>query len=328
MGWRSRITLAFPLVLAVAACRRDARESRERVPSAVADARTAAAPPDAGLEGGATHPRPGWTERIRVLHAPFPAHPDVIVHASGSFDPHRPLRVVVFLHGWFGCVEVIAGGTDAPCTEGGPVRFAMDVQAQFDRAAVDALLVIPQLAFDVANSSPGRLGESGGLRDLLGDVLADPAVARHLDHGGDAAVGRITRVVLVAHSGAYVPAAFALAQGGIDVQEVHMLDALYHPRPELERWFRAHATDFATGHPPRRLTFVYTDREGTGPVTHATVDALETPATPWRRHRALTPPPDDLLAAPLFVLRTAVVHEAVPRAFLAPILEASAGLHD
>jgi len=241
----------------------------------------------------------------------------------------RTFGVVVFLHGWFGCVSVVVGRENAPCTPGGPLRFAMDVAAQFDRAGIAAILVVPQLAFDAASSAGGRLSTDGGLRRMLGEIVSSPAVRAHLR--ADVTLDAVQRVALVAHSGAFVPAAEILAHGGVDVHELHLLDALYRARPEFSDWVRTHRADFDPRLPDaRRLTIIYTDREGTGPRSRAfigqTASALPmgAPRGSVVDHPLLAPPAEAIWSAPVFAMRTAVAHEDIPRTFLATLLDSRA----
>jgi hypothetical protein len=323
------IVAALGLTIA-SGCRERPTHDRVRSPVRALDA-GASIVPRAVADAAQPRREPQTTWTLRVASAPFPAHPDVLVHAPATFDATGPIHVVVFLHGWFGCVGVVAGNEPAPCTPGGPVRYAMDVVNQFDRSHVDALLLIPQLAFDAASSAPGRLGETGGLRDLLRDVLAAPELASRL--AGRTSLDRVGNIVLVGHSGAYVPLALALEHGRIEVHEVHMLDALYRDRLELDDWVRRHAREFSTTlAAPRRLTFVYTDREGTGPLTRSVLQRLAAllPAGDRARsvteHAVLELPTPEIYDVPMFALRTPVAHEDVPRVFLAPLLAASRSL--
>jgi hypothetical protein len=329
------VAFALCALLAAGACRRGARaETTEPVGARTAATRRASASvslpanasiSDASAPSVAPH-RQAWTVTLRLATAPYAAHPDVLVHVPESLSPSTVVPVVVFLHGWFGCLSVIVAAENAPCAPGGPVRYAMDVVAQFDRARIPALLVVPQLAFDAASSAGGRMTESNGLERLLHDVLNDPAVRRRVvpPHADP----RIGRVALVAHSGAFVPAAELVAHGGVEIHEIHMLDALYRDRVEFFAWVRAHAADFDPAHgSARRFTVIYTDREGTGARTRETVRRISSMLPDGIRglaaidHPLLTSPPDLLWTRPVFALRTAVRHEDIPRVFLSTLLE-------
>ncbi|HEU4532631.1 MAG TPA: hypothetical protein VFS00_00890, partial [Polyangiaceae bacterium] len=274
--------------------------------------------------------RAGTTFVLRPPSAPFAAHPDVLVHLPEGFRADRPFGLALFLHGWFGCVDVVAYDEGAPCRPGGPLRIPIGVVDAFERAHVNALLVLPQLAFDTSSSDGGRLERKGGLRALVADLLASDELGRALGPGRRPE--DFARVLAFAHSGAYDPLSALLAQGGLEVHEVHLLDALYQLRPPLDQWAHAAARSVASGAPaPRRLSIVYTDREKTGPRSVAFFRQLVAPLPPARRHAAALEsfsgalPPEADVARPFVLVRTAVTHEDVPRTFLGPLLR-GAGL--
>jgi len=286
----------------------------------------------AGRAAGAAPavPAAAPTVTLRLLDAaPNPRHPEVLVRVPPTFAAGGPVNVVVFLHGWRTCVAVVAAAADAPCRPGGPPRPAMDLVGQFDAARVNALLVVPQLAFDAPSSDPGRLGAPGGLRRLLAAVLAAPALAPALGQRRDLAA--LGRVVVFAHSGAIVPLYRVLLDGGVPVSEAHLLDALYRHADEIYAWARGHLAAFVPGDPRSdRLTFVYTDRERTGPGTRRLVARLGRLLPPARAARTIasyrrrTPlPPPDLWRVPIVAARTALDHDLIPRRLLVPLLAAS-----
>jgi hypothetical protein len=260
--------------------------------------------------------------------APNPAHPEVLVRVPATFAPAGPVNLVIFLHGWSTCVAVVAAPADAPCRDGGKARPAMDLVRQFDRGRVNALLVVPQLAFDAPSSAAGRLGERGGLQRLVAGVLAAPELAAAL--GPRTRVADVGRVVVFAHSGAILPLGRVLLGGGIEIQEAHLLDALYRHHDEIYAWARRHAGSFVPGDPAsHRLTFIYTDREGTGPGTRRLLGRLGRLFPPGRAaaavasHGRLTPPPAGLYRVPIFGQRTPLAHDEIPPRLLAPLLVTS-----
>ena len=266
----------------------------------------------------------------QVRAAAFADHPDVLVHIPTSFDTRGPLNVVVYLHGWNGCIAVTAADQDAPCSPDGRTRSAMSVVSQFDRGQPDAVLLLPQLAFDRPTTAPGRLGERGGFRALLAELLEQPDVASLL--GGPHSPEGLGRVVLFAHSAAYVPAAAMLERGGVDVDDVFLLDAVYRNLPAFASWGASHARDLRPDLPSHRhFAIVYTDREGTGQNSRLLISQLAGHLSRDQRTRAvwddrsLVSPSLDALGHPLFVQRTSARHEDIPRLYLAPLL-AVAGL--
>jgi hypothetical protein len=274
--------------------------------SAAASAATPPAPP----------PRRPTSATLRLRHAPFGEQPRAFVHATDSLAELDEVPIVVFFHGWHGCIEVVVSSQDAPCTPGKQTRFAMDLKQQFDRAGVRALLVVPQLPFDQPSSAPGMLSVPGFFRDMLEEILGSPEL-----EGVIPAHRRIGRVILAGHSGAYRPLGRALGRGGVNVHEVWMLDAFYETVPELRTWYRSHEPEFSDP-PRRRLVFLYTTSEQTGPRTLGWLRRL----APGKEGAGLfvgeAPVliPDSDLASPLVAQHTGVAHERIPREAFAPLL--------
>jgi hypothetical protein len=265
--------------------------------------------------------RAPFTATLKLRRAPFGEHPQVLVHAADDLRGAGPLAVVVFLHGWYGCLSVLVGAENGPCKPGGETRYAMDVLAQFDRAGVAALLVVPQLAFDLPSSATGRLAQRGAFRELLDELLARPELAGVIPGGQRAA--DVRRLVLFAHSGAYAPLGKIVGVGGVEVSEIHLLDALYQDVPALRAWGRTRAAALAAGE--ARLTITYTDGEKTGPRSLRLLGDLAAmlPSgsdSSWQGDAAAAPAAGDLRHA-LVAVRTGTSHEAIPRAMLAPLLE-------
>jgi hypothetical protein len=253
---------------------------------------------------------------IPLRHAPFRERTEAFVHAPGSLAGLDAVPIVVFFHGWYGCLDVVVGAEDGPCRPGEPTRPAMDLTRQFDRAGVGALLVVPQLAFDRPSSEPGALAEPGFFRSMLEEILASPELASVLPDQK-----RIGRVILVSHSGSYLALGRALGRGSVDVHEVWMLDALYQPVPELRTWYRSHTPDFLD-HQTRRLVFLYTTAERTGPRTRALLHRLAPDHEGAGLFLGESPGlvDDKLLASPLVGQQTALAHERIPPAAFAALL--------
>jgi hypothetical protein len=166
-----------------------------------------------------------------------PARADVAVHVPPGFDATRRPGLVVYFHGWSGCVEAALSAEDRPCADGGDPHPASALAAQIDDAGVNALLVAIELRVDMPTGEPGRLAMPGGLRDLLRELFAE-----HLAGplGCALEVDGLDRVVLIAHSGGYQAASSALALGDVPrVTEVDLLDALYGADDLLLRWIRS-----------------------------------------------------------------------------------------
>jgi len=105
----------------------------------------------------------------------------------------------------------------------------------------NAILIVPQLALFAADSSCGKLASPNGFARLLGGSLATAARL------GRSALGesryperpRLGRVCLSAHSGGYHAAACSLSQGGVDISETYLFDALYAESNIFRDWVLA-----------------------------------------------------------------------------------------
>ncbi len=159
-----------------------------------------------------------------------------LLFIPAGFDPERPATMVVFFH-----------GNDATLED--DVLARQRVAAQLQQSGLNAVLAAPQFALDAFDSSAGRfwrprvfadwLGEAG---DHLAAMLGDPRLAARFDR---------MPVVLVAYSGGYLPAAFALAVGGANARMcgVILLDAVYGEEEAFAGWIaQRHAGFFFSAH--------------------------------------------------------------------------------
>jgi hypothetical protein len=137
-----------------------------------------------------------------------------LLFMPAGFDVRRPGLIVVFLHGNRATLERDVGGRQR-------------VAAQIAEANINAVLVAPQLAINANDSSAGRFWETYGFARFIGEAGAHLA-RLHGDLRTRKTFATLP-VVIVAYSGGYVPAAWALHKGGSDsrVIGVLLLDALY-----------------------------------------------------------------------------------------------------
>ena len=160
-----------------------------------------------------------------------------------GFDVRRPGVIVVFLHGNRATLERDVGGRQR-------------VAAQIAEANINAVLVAPQLAVNANNSSAGRFWESYGFARFIGEAGAHLAQLY-----GDKRTRKTFAtlpVVIVAYSGGYVPAAWALHKGGSDARVIGvlLLDALYG---EVDKY-----ADFIARHPNAFFVSAYTSSSARG----------------------------------------------------------------
>ena len=109
----------------------------------------------------------------------------------------------------------------------------------------NAILVVPQLAVLAADSSCGRLESPGGLARLLGEALSTTSREGRatLDDSAFPEHARLGRLCLSAHSGGYHAAARCLRDGGVDVRETYLFDALYAESDTFRDWVIARRGD-------------------------------------------------------------------------------------
>ena len=197
-------------------------------------------------------------------------HPDVAVHVPPGFDATRRPGLVVYFHGWQGCVAAALSADDTPCSDSGVPRPGSDLASQMDAAGVNALLVAVELRRDMPTGEPGHLAMPAGLRELLRELFSEHLAA---PLGCTLEVDGLDRVVLVAHSGGYQAAAGALALGDVArVTEVDLLDALYGADEVFSRWIRSQAERFDQRvNDPLRFVDLYTCCGGTAERSRALV---------------------------------------------------------
>ena len=173
---------------------------------------------DARKDGqrGHTSPRGGF-----YPESPTYTNRQVLLHVGAGFDSSRPAALVVFLHG-------------NRATVARDVRNRQRVPAQFDASGFNGALVAPQFAADALDSSAGRFWEPNFFSEFL-----DEAASRLGEMSkSSGSVFRAMPIVLVAYSGGYNPAAFALQIGGAGgrIHGVILLDALFGEHERFVNW--------------------------------------------------------------------------------------------
>lgn len=147
----------------------------------------------------------------------------VLVHVPENFDRTQPGVLVVFFHG-FGA------------TLSRDVWERQQVPAQISASGANAVLVAPQFAVDARDGSAGRFWEHGGFTRFLDETAKHLAALQ-----GDPSLERVFRkmpLVLVAYSGGFAPAAYAIRDvaGAHRVKGVVLLDAAYGELDTFADW--------------------------------------------------------------------------------------------
>jgi hypothetical protein len=251
-----------------------------------------------------------WTRRLDLESAPF-AHrgaPDAIVHAPAGFDPTAPLHLVLFLHGYRGCAEVLFEAGDAVrCRPDDPPRRGWALGAAHDEAGTNTLFVVVQLALWARDGSPGTFARRGRARAFVEELLT----ALEPQLGARRSVADLASITLLAHSAAFETSIAILRVGELDdrLRHVVLFDALYSGAPVFLAW--------ATAAPSRTLLSFHGPR---GTTALRNRDLL---------HRARRAPTaristrlEDARTHPILILETATPHASIPSHHLPETLRA------
>ena len=170
---------------------------------------------------GHTSPRGGvyYEDRTYSDHRVLAALP-------AGFDLRKKAAIVVFFHGNNATLQ----------------RDVVDRQRVLDQVAnsnLNAALIAPQFAVDALDSSAGRFWLPGAFAQFMGE--ASTALARLWGSGNARSAFAGLPIILVAYSGGYNPAAYALAVGGANrrIRGVILLDALVAEGDKFAAWIAA-----------------------------------------------------------------------------------------
>lgn len=149
-----------------------------------------------------------------------------LLYLPPGFDPQRPVLIVLYFHGQGATLER-------------DVMVRQAVPRQIAESGQNIALVAPQLAVDAADSSAGNFWKPGHFA-----AYVDEAAERLMRLYGDRAAGRqlnLAPVVVVAYSGGYLSAAYALDRGGAShrIKGAILLDALYGDEDKYAAWMAA-----------------------------------------------------------------------------------------
>jgi len=191
------------------------------------------------LRGDVYWEDPTYSDRRSLLYLP------------PGFDPRRPVLIVLYFHGQGATLER-------------DVMARQAVPRQIAETGQNIALVAPQLAVDAGDSSAGNFWKPGHFAAYL-----DEAAERLMRLYGDRSAGRqlnLASVVMVAYSGGYLSAAYALDCGGAThrIKGVILLDALYGDEDKYAAWMAAR----------RRQAFLFSAYTESTKDEHATLQGL------------------------------------------------------
>lgn len=164
----------------------------------------------------------------------------VIIIVPPKFNVKKNVDVICWFHGWNNNIDSV------------PARF--DVVKQFLAAHRNAILVLAETAKDAPDSYGGKLEQKNVFKLLLDDVLNSLKEKKII--GKKTAPGNI---VLAGHSGAFRVIAYILQNGGVEVKQTILFDALYSQIDKFTNWIQSDES--------HRFINIYTNTGGTDEVS-------------------------------------------------------------
>jgi hypothetical protein len=166
------------------------------------------------LRGEVYWEEPTYSDRRSLLYLP------------AGYDPQHPSLMVFFLHGQGATLER-------------DVVVRQAVPRQLTDCGQNVVLVAPQLAVDAGDSSAGNFWKPGHFAAYI-DEAAERLMRLYGDRRAGANLNK-AGVVIVAYSGGYLSAAYALDRGGAThrIKGVILMDALYGDEDKFAAWAAA-----------------------------------------------------------------------------------------
>ncbi len=134
--------------------------------------------------------------------------------------------------------------------------------SQFIASNRNAVLVLAEAAKNAPDSYGGKLEQPGVFKNLLEDVLTDLQRNKIISRTGKAG-----NIILAGHSGAYRVMAYILQNGGMEVREVDLFDALYSETDKFMQWIKKDSLN--------KFIDIYTDSGGTKNVSEQMMSELK-----------------------------------------------------
>ncbi|MGH8430281.1 MAG: alpha/beta hydrolase, partial [Solimonas sp.] len=146
-----------------------------------------------------------------------------LLYLPAGYDPQRPSLIVLFLHGQGATLER-------------DVAVRQAVPRQIADSGQNLALVAPQLALDAGDSSAGNFWKPGHFAAYI-DEAAERLMRLYDDRRAGANLNQAP-IAIVAYSGGYLSAAYALARGGAThrIKGVILMDALYGEEDKFAAW--------------------------------------------------------------------------------------------
>ena len=210
----------------------------------------------------------------------------VAVFIPKGFRETGQIDFVIHFHGWRNMATNALG------------RY--ELIAQLCDSGRNAILVVPQGAYDAPDSFGGKLEDPDGFKRFMAEVsqtLRGSASLKKKDF-------TIGRIILSGHSGGYQVISSILDRGGLHdkVAEVWLFDALYAQTDKFLAWYDAHHG---------RLLNIYTEHGGTKEETEQLMRMLKERGTPFLAGQDGDCKPAELRGSKPVFLFTALEHDEV-----------------
>jgi len=198
--------------------------------------------PDTGRANGHTY------NKVLYTAAEHYSDSSVIIIVPPKFKANKKVDVIFWFHGWGNNIDSV------------PPRY--DLIKQFLASNRNAVLVLAETAKDAPDSYGGKLEQKDIFKLLLDDVLdklkSEKVIAKKTTTGN---------VALVGHSGAYRVMAYILQNGGVEVKQTILFDALYSEVDKYTAWIQADAK--------HQFIDIYTDGGGTDKLSISMMQGLK-----------------------------------------------------
>jgi hypothetical protein len=171
----------------------------------------------------------------------------VLIIIPSQLKVKKHVDVIFWFHGWRNNIDTAAA--------------YFELVKQFMTSHRNAILILPETTKDAPDSYGGKLEQKDIFKNLLNDVL--DKLKKEMVIGKRTAVGN---VVLAGHSGAFRVMAHILQNGGVEVKQTILFDALYSQVDKFTNWIQADES--------HEFINIYTDNGGTDEVSRKMMQGL------------------------------------------------------